>query len=59
MDYAPIARIIIRYLVGAAVGMDTGGILAADPDVVTFVALGLGLAVEMIYGIAKRYGWAT
>ena len=59
MTYAPLARIILRYLVGALVGMDAGNILAADPDIVTYVALGIGLLVEMAYGFAKRKGWAT
>jgi len=59
MDYAPIARIIIRYVVGLIVGVDTAGILAADPDVVTVAAIGIGAAVEVMYGIAKRKGWAT
>lgn len=59
MNYAPIARIVLRYVVGAVVGMDTGGILAADPDVVTLAAMGIGLVVEIAYGLAKRRGWAT
>ncbi len=59
MTYAPLARIILRYLVGALVGMDAGNILAADPDIVTYAALGIGLLVEMAYGFAKRKGWAT
>ena len=59
MTYAPIARIVLRYIVGALIGMDTGNILAADPDIVTYVALGIGLLVEFAYGFAKRKGWAT
>ena len=59
MNLAPLARIVLRYIVGAVVGMETGSILAGDPDVVLYVALGLGLLVEVVYGFAKRRGWAT
>ena len=59
MTYAPIARIVLRYIVGALIGMDTGNILAADPDIVTYVALGIGVVVEAAYGFAKRKGWAA
>lgn len=59
MDYAPIARILIRYAVGLIVGADTAGILAADPDVITMAAVAIGGAVEVLYAIAKRKGWAT
>lgn len=59
MDYAPIARIVLRYVIGAVVGMAQGDMLAADPDVVTVAALGIGAAVEALYVVAKRKGWAT
>lgn len=59
MDFAPLARIVLRYAVGGIVGMDAGALLARDPDVVTVVALGIGLVVELAYGIAKKRGWAT
>jgi hypothetical protein len=59
MNYAPIARVLIRYIVGAVIGMDGAAILAGDPDVVTVVALGIGAAVEVAYTMAKRKGWAT
>ena len=59
MDYAPIARILIRYAVGLIVGADTAGVLAADPDVITIAAVAIGAAVEVLYAIAKRKGWAT
>ena len=59
MDFAPIARIVIRYIVGAVIGMDAGATLAGDPDVVTVAALGIGAAVEVAYAFAKRKGWAT
>jgi hypothetical protein len=54
----PIARIVLRYIVGALIGMDAGNVLAADPDIVTYVALGIGLLVEVAYGFAKRKGWS-
>ena len=57
MDYAPIARIIIRYVVGLAIGTDAANIAAGDPDLVTVVAAGVGIAVEIVYGVAKRRGW--
>jgi hypothetical protein len=59
MDFAPVARIIIRYIVGAVIGMDAGATLAGDPDVVTVAALGIGAAVEAAYAVAKKKGWAT
>jgi hypothetical protein len=59
MDYAPIARIIIRYIVGAIIGPDMAGLLAADPDMVTVLAIGIGGAVEVAYSLAKKKGWAT
>ncbi|MEB3211098.1 MAG: hypothetical protein VKL39_07070 [Leptolyngbyaceae bacterium] len=59
MDYAPYARIVIRYIVGAVIGMDAADTLAGDPDAVTIVALGIGAAVEAAYAFAKRKGWAT
>lgn len=59
MDYAPIARIVLRYVIGAVIGMAQGNMLASDADVVTVVALSIGAGVEMAYAIAKRKGWAT
>ena len=59
MNYAPIARIVLRYVIGGIVGMETGAILAGDPDFVLYVALGIGAAVEAAYTLAKRKGWAT
>jgi hypothetical protein len=57
MDYAPIARIVVRYIVGLVVGSDTAGIIAADPDVIPIVAIGIGVAVEGIYTLAKKREW--
>lgn len=59
MDYLPIARITLRYGVGLFIGMAQGDMLAADPDVVTIVALALGGIVEIGYLIAKKRGGAT
>ena len=58
-DYAPIARILLRYGVGATVGLAQGEMLAADPDIVTVCAVALGALVEALYIIAKKKGWAT
>jgi predicted DNA-binding protein with PD1-like motif len=59
MTYAPIARIAIRYGVGAVIGMAQAEQLAADPDIVTTVAMAIGAAVEAAYVFAKKKGWAT
>jgi len=59
MNYAPIARIVLRYIIGGVIGAAQGDMLAADPDMVTLVALALGAAVEGAYAIAKRKGWTT
>jgi len=61
MDYAPIARIILRYVVGAGLMGSTqiGDYLATDPDLVMYAALGIGVAVEAAYTWAKRLGGRT
>lgn len=59
MDFSPLARIVIRYIVGLIIGMDSAAMLSGDPDVVTVVALGIGAGVEIAYTVAKRKGWAT
>ena len=59
MNYGPIARIIIRYIVGLIIGADAADTLAGDPDVVTLVAMVVGATVEGAYTMAKRRGWAT
>ena len=61
MNYAPIARIVLRYVVGAGLlgSSVIGDQLAADPDIVFFASLALGAAVEGGYALAKRKGWAT
>ena len=63
MNYAPIARIVIRYGVGVVVGTETAQFLAQDADVVSVLALGISLAVgvvtEFAYSLAVKKGWAT
>jgi hypothetical protein len=59
MDWAPVARIVVRYVVGAVIGMDAAHALAGDPDVITVVALAIGAATEVAYAMAKRRGWTT
>ena len=58
-DWAPLARIALRYIIGGILGMEAGDLLAGDPDVVFYVALGIGAVVEVLYAYAKRKGWAT
>ena len=60
----PLARILIRYGVGAAiaagwVSRESGESLIGNPDVVVIVAALIGAAVEGAYALAKRKGWAT
>jgi preprotein translocase subunit Sec61beta len=61
MTYAPLARIILRYIAGAGVmgSQQIGNQLAADPDLVLYLSLGIAAAVEAAYAIARRKGWAT
>ena len=59
----PYVRIILRYGVGAILGMEVGEMLTADPDVVTVataIAAGaVGAVTEIAYRIAKWRGWRT
>ena len=55
----PLARIVLRYIVGAIIGVEAADALSGDPDVVFFVALVVGALIEAVYAIAKRKGWAT
>lgn len=59
MDWAPWARIVLRYGIGYVAGSEIGETLAMDPDAVLLLALGIGGAVEALYVLAKRKGWAT
>ncbi|MGR3495238.1 hypothetical protein [Citreimonas sp.] len=53
-----IARILIRYGVGAVIGIKAGEALAGNPDVVLVVAAVVGAATEYAYRVAKRKGWS-
>lgn len=61
MEYGPLIRIALRYLVGATIvgSVEFGEHLAADPDLVAVLALAVGAAVEAYYAYAKRKGKAT
>jgi len=59
MNFAPIARIILRYGIGYMVGSQAGDALALDPDAVLMLSLALGAVVEGAYTLAKRKGWST
>lgn len=59
MDFAPLARIALRYGIGYLAGSGVGDALALDPDAVLAVSVALGAAVEAVYAMAKRRGWAT
>lgn len=59
MHFAPLARIILRYASGflIAKGLLTYD-LSTDPDLVLYLGLGIGAAVEAAYALAVRKGWA-
>lgn len=68
MLFGPIARILIRYLVGALVMyglLDAPGAdqISNDPDIIALVAMVLatvaGTATELAYALARRWGWRT
>ena len=59
MNFGPFARIILRYGIGYLAGSEVGEMLAMDPDAVLILSLAMGAAVESVYALAKRYGWAT
>ena len=61
MTYAPIARIILRYIAGGLMlgSGEVGDRLAMDDDLVLALGLGIGVVVEGAYAIAKRKGWTT
>jgi len=59
MNLGPLARIILRYGIGYLAGSQAGEALAMDPDAVLILSLGMGAAVEGVYALAKRRGWAT
>jgi hypothetical protein len=60
---AVIARIACRYIAGALIAKGfldagTGDTLASDPDILMMVGMGLGLATEGAYALARKFGWA-
>lgn len=61
MDYVPIVRIVLRYVVGAGlIGSEqVGESLAANPDLVFVGSLAVGAGVEAFYVLSKRWGWST
>lgn len=59
MDFAPLARIVLRYGIGYLAGSGAGEALALDQDAVNMLALAMAAAVEGLYALAKRKGWAT
>lgn len=63
---APIARIFLRYLSGILIARgllseSDGAAFGMDPDVLSLVEAGLGLALsaatELWYAAARRFGW--
>ncbi len=58
MNYAPLAPIIIRYIVGVVIGLDAANVLAGDPDLVSVLALVVSAVVETLYTLAVKRGWA-
>lgn len=61
MDYAPLVRIVLRYIVGAGLmgSSAIGQELAADPDLIFYGSMAIGALVEAFYAMAKRKGGAT
>ena len=59
MNYAPLARIVLRYVAGAGLmgSAVIGDQLAADPDLVFYASLAIGAVVEAFYVLATRKGW--
>lgn len=60
MNYGPLVRVALRYIVGGVfVGSPViGEQLAADPDLVAGLAALVGAAVEAAWVLAKKRGWA-
>jgi hypothetical protein len=64
---APIARIVLRYIVGLLVAKaifspEDGNAFISDPEIAQMVELGVGVVVgavtEAWYGLARRWGWS-
>ena len=60
MNYGPIIRVVLRYIVGGVfVGSQAvGDQLAADPDLVAALSIFVGLGVEAFWMLARKKGWA-
>lgn len=61
MNYGPITRIILRYIVGAGIMGSSviGDQLAADPDLIFYGSMAIGAVVEAAYAWSKKMGGAT
>lgn len=63
MEFGPVARIFVRYVVGAIAGASVTDAVLADSDlmnvITVLVAAVVGALVERLYAIAKQRGWAT
>jgi hypothetical protein len=63
VDYAPIARIAARYIIGTVAGAAVSDAILNDPDLLNMLTMAISTAaayaVEKIYAIAKARGWAT
>jgi hypothetical protein len=63
MDLAPLARIAVRYLVGAIIGTAGADAIVNDADLMHYITIGLsalvGVATEYVYALARKRGWAT
>jgi preprotein translocase subunit Sec61beta len=61
MNWAVIARVLLRYVAGAGIfgSLAFGEELAADPDLVLAISVAIAGVVEAFYVYAKKRGWAT
>lgn len=59
MTFAPFARIALRYGIGYLLGAEIGEQLAADPDIVMAIGLGMAALVEGAYVYARKTGGKT
>lgn len=62
-DTGPIIRIGLRYIAGylvfkAVLPKELGDMLANDPELVGLIGAGIAVAVETVYAMAKKWGWA-
>jgi len=57
MKYAPLTRIILRYIVGAGLmgSNEIGRQLSTDPDLVFYASMALGSLVEFIWLQAEYF----